>query len=96
MPKKRGRKASHRKVRRARQSVSPSRSVSKNVKIVFTNLLIFFALFLVSLALSIWVFPAGVFNSLFFIFMLGFGFISIAFLITLVIFLFLKLFQRRR
>jgi len=100
MAKKRGRKVSHRRTRHritAKRSAVASRtsSASTNVRIVMNNLIIFFILFLISLILFS-VLQSEVLKNLFFIFLLGFGFISVAFLITLVVFFFLKLFQKRR
>ncbi len=100
MAKKRGRRVSHRRTRHRikvqRQVVSSKiRSTKTNIRIVLNNLIVFFILFLISLILY-GVLQSEVLSNLFFIFMLGFGFISVAFLITLVVFLFLKLFQKRR
>ena len=100
MARKRGRRVSHGRTRHrvsAKKQVAParSRSIATNIRIVLNNLIIFFILFLISLIL--WgVVQSEVLNNLFFIFMLGFGFISVAFLLTLVVFLFLKLLQKRR
>jgi hypothetical protein len=99
MAKKRGRKVSHRKPRhkiRAKKASVSSKisSIRNNIRIVLNNLIIFFIFFLISLVLYS-VVTSEVFRNLFFIFMLGFGFISVAFLITLLVFLFLKLFRKR-
>ncbi len=97
MARKRGRKTTSRKTThsRARRNVSYARGKHQaSIKIVFTNLIVFVILFLVSLVL--YSFLSGVYQSLFFVFMLGFGVISAAFLITLVTFLFLKLFNKKR
>ncbi|MDD5700068.1 MAG: hypothetical protein PHH00_02660 [Candidatus Nanoarchaeia archaeon] len=100
MAKKRGRRVSHRRarhrVRAQKEAVSSKiRTTKANIRIVLNNLIVFFILFLISLILYE-VLQSEVLNNLFFIFMLGFGFISVAFLITLVVFLFLKLLQKRR
>ena len=96
MPRKRGRRTSGRssgRTSRARRSVRPARRrPASNIKIVFTNLIVFAILFLISLTL--WSVLQGIYQNLFFVFMIGFGVISVAFLITLVVFLFLKLFRK--
>lgn len=96
MPRKRGRKTSSRKTThsRTRRNVSRANRHQTSIKIVFTNLIVFVVLFLASLIL--YNFLSGIYQSLFFVFMLGFGVISAAFLITLVVFLFLKLFNKKR
>ena len=99
MAKKRGRRVSH---KRARHKVTAKKrtvalgaaSISTSIRVVLNNLIIFFILFLISLILFS-VLKSEVLSNLFFIFMLGFGFISIAFLITIVVFFFLKLFQKK-
>lgn len=96
MPRKRGRRTSSRKTKssRARRNVSSRRTKNaSSIKIVFTNLIVFAVLFLISLVL--YQFLQGIYQNLFFVFMLGFGVISAAFLITLVVFLFLKLFKKK-
>ena len=108
MPAKRGKSAS--KQVQAKRS-APKRSVSKpvrhvksqtaahhaikaNMKVVFINLVVFLVLFLISLTL--WSILQGIFQNLFFVFTVGFGVISVAFLITLVVFFFLKLLQKKK
>jgi len=98
MAKKRGRKMLPKRARRRttaqKNSVAYRSSISTNVRVVMNNLIIFFILFLISLILFS-VLQSEVLRNLFFIFLLGFGFISVAFLITLVVFLFLKLLHKR-
>lgn len=91
MPRKRGRNVSRRRSRRRTRSSS---GIKKNLRIVFANLIVFAILFLISLTL-LWVFKSPTLQSLFLIFTIGFGAISVAFLITLVVFLFLKLFSKK-
>ena len=95
MARKRGRKTTSRKTThsRARRNVSHASRHQASIKIVFTNLIVFVVLFLASLVL--YQFLQGIYQSLFFVFMLGFGVISAAFLITLVVFLFLKVFNKK-
>jgi hypothetical protein len=100
MAKKRGRKASHRRTKHRvmvgkSAAASKTRMTSTNIRVILNNLIIFFILFLISLVLFS-VLQSDVLVNLFFIFTLGFGFISVAFLITLLVFFFLKLFHMRR
>ncbi|MFZ1970710.1 MAG: hypothetical protein WAU65_00835 [Candidatus Nanoarchaeia archaeon] len=107
MAKKRGKRVSSSRARvsRSRSSRRSSRVPLKrpsNVRVVLANLVIFIALFLVSLILYQLFFggiisdPSGVFLNLFGIFMVAFGFISVAFFITLLVFLFMNFFKRKR
>jgi len=85
----------HHRVRAQKGPVARGSSISTNIRIVLNNLIIFFILFLISLILY-GVIQLEILHDLFFIFMLGFGFISLAFLLTLVVFLFLRLLKKRR
>jgi K+-sensing histidine kinase KdpD len=96
MPRKRGRRITSRRTKtrsRARRNVS--RSIQSNIRIVLTNLIVFAVLFLISLILWSLLQSNITLQNLFFVFAMGFGVISVAFLITLVVFLFMKLFQKK-
>ncbi len=100
MARKRGRKVSHRRARHRTMSKTAGASsriqaTSTNLRVILNNLIIFSILFLISLILFS-VLQSPILVNLFFIFMLGFGFISVAFLITLVVFLFLRIFQKKK
>jgi len=62
--------------------------------IVFRNLVLFVLLALISYILSYFVFESGVFADLFYLLLVIFGFISVAFLIALLLLSFMKLFKR--
>ncbi|MCL5730048.1 MAG: hypothetical protein M1165_00580 [Candidatus Pacearchaeota archaeon] len=102
MARKRGRRVSksRSRVRNSRSSrmmnqSSPVSMERKNIRIIFSNLVLFVLMFLISLILYR-VLPIGIFQNLFAILMMGFGFISVAFLITLLVFLFIRLFRKER
>jgi uncharacterized membrane protein len=105
MPAKRGkgnskpvqakRSAPKRSVSRPSKSHHDARhAIKTNMKIVSINLIVFLVLFIISLTL--WSVLQGIFQNLFFVFAMGFGVISVAFLITLVVFFFLHVLQKKK
>jgi len=92
-PKKNSRSRSKRPVRPVAAARSPG-SIKKNLRVVLNNLVLFILLFLVSLILY-QVLGEGIFKNLFSVFTILFGFVSVAFLISLLVFLFLKVFKKR-
>ena len=92
MPKKR---RMHRTKRTARRMVRHTRPLSK-FTIVANNLLLFIALALVSLVLTKVLTSDSLLNQLFIVMAMVFGFISVAFFITLLILIVMKLAARKK
>lgn len=87
--------ASKRSVSRAPKPKNAAHhAIKANMKIVAINLIVFLVLFIVSLTLQSVL--QGVFQDLFLLLSMGFGVISVAFFITLVVFFFLKVLKKKK
>lgn len=75
-------------------SARSSTGIKRNLRVVLNNLVLFILLFLVSLILY-QVLGDGIFKNLFSVFTILFGFVSVAFLISLLVFLFLRVLRKR-
>jgi hypothetical protein len=85
-----------RAVVKSKPSFSSSKVIFSKFKfgIVLRNLILFVLLALISWILSYYVFESGVFADLFYLLLIIFGFISLAFFIALLVLLFLKWIKR--
>ena len=83
------RRAARRNPRRARAQRSQTSNVKNRISLVINNLLLFIALSLVSLVLYRYI-QSDLFNQLFFVMATAFGFVSVAFLIALIILYIIK------
>ena len=99
-------KLSHQKKlpkKKGMKRVSPKKRLSKsppnknNIRLVIDNLIIFFLLFLVFLVLTQMFSHSSliILQNLFEIFSMAFAFITIAFLITLLVFLFIRILNKK-
>lgn len=93
--KKRARRTAKRSSRKVRKVLNKKVGLVNKIKLVVNNLLLFIALSLVSLVLKQFI-QSPILNQLFFITAIVFGFISVGFLITLLILAIMKMVSKRR